>query len=188
MSGETSTAAGGPVGAPQGVAGSGDGSDDGEDPAIESGRMREVLGHVPTSVVVITAPGDPQPAGLAIGSFTSVSLDPPLVGFFVGNSSSTWPSIEAAGRFCVNVLGEHQESVCRVFATKGADRFAEVGWQPAPSGAPVLDEAVAWIDCRIAQVVPAGDHQLVLGRVLDLGARPETRPLVFHRGGYRRVV
>lgn len=161
--------------------------DDPGDPVIESARMREVMGHVPTGVVVITAPGEPQPVGLAIGSFTSVSLDPPLVGFFVGNGSSTWPAIQAAGRFCVNILGEHQEPVCRVFATKGADRFAEVGWQPAPSGAPVLDEAVAWIDCRIAQVVPAGDHQLVLGRVLALDARPDARPLVFHRGGYRRV-
>lgn len=156
-----------------------------DEPAIEAARMRDVLGHVPTGVVVITAPAEPQPVGLAIGSFTSVSLDPPLVGFFVGNGSSTWPTIAAAGRFCVNVLGEHQEPVCRVFATKGADRFASLGWRAAASsGAPILDDAVAWIDCRTFQVVPAGDHQLVLGRVLDLEARPDARPLVFHRGGY----
>jgi flavin reductase (DIM6/NTAB) family NADH-FMN oxidoreductase RutF len=160
------------------------------DPAIEATRMREVLAHYPTGVVVITAPGDPAPAGLAVGSFTSVSLDPPLVGFFVGKGSSTWPQIEAAGRFCANVLGDHQGEVCRVFAAKGADRFAAISWRPGASGSPIIDDAVAWIDCRIDQVVEAGDHRLVLGRVLalDIHEREANRtPLVFHRGGYGRV-
>jgi len=158
------------------------------DPSIEANRMREVLAHYPTGVVVITAPGDPTPAGLAVGSFTSVSLDPPLVGFFVGKGSSTWPQIEAAGRFCANVLGDHQEEVCRAFAAKGVDRFATISWRTASSGSPIIDDAVAWIDCRIDQVVEAGDHWLVLGRVLALDTHDTTRtPLVFHRGGYGRV-
>jgi flavin reductase (DIM6/NTAB) family NADH-FMN oxidoreductase RutF len=162
------------------------------DPAIESTRMREVLAHYPTGVVIVTAPGDPAPAGLAVGSFTSVSLDPPLVGFFVDHGSSTWPKIAAAGRFCANILGDHQEEVCRVFATKGADRFASLAWRPGASGSPIIDDAVAWIDCRIEQVIEAGDHWLVLGRVLGLDTHePETgavrAPLIFHRGGYGRV-
>jgi 3-hydroxy-9,10-secoandrosta-1,3,5(10)-triene-9,17-dione monooxygenase reductase component len=159
-----------------------------DDPTIEATRMREVLGHYPTGVVVITAPGDPTPAGLAVGSFTSVSLDPPLVGFFVGHGSSTWPKIEAAGRFCANILGDHQEELCRLFAAKGADRFGTIAWRPGTSGSPIIDDAVAWIDCRIEQVVEAGDHWLVLGRVLALDTHESARtPLVFHRGGYGRV-
>ncbi|HEY8546169.1 MAG TPA: flavin reductase family protein [Acidimicrobiales bacterium] len=160
-----------------------------DDPVIDPLRMREVLGHHPTGVAIVTAPGDPGPVGLAVGSFTSVSLDPPLVGFFVDHRSSTWPGIEAAGAFCANVVGDHQEDLCRLFATKGVDRFGSCGWRPGLTGAPRLDDAVAWIDCRIDQVVPTGDHWLVLGRVLDLELPGATRsPLVFHRGGYGRIV
>jgi len=161
-----------------------------DDPTIDGLRMREVLGHYPTGVAIVTAPGagDDPPVGMAVGSFTSVSLDPPLVGFFVDHRSSTWPLIEAAGRFCANVVGDHQEDLCRLFAMKGIDRFASCGWQPGLSGAPRLDDAVAWIDCRVDQVVPTGDHWLVLGRVLELDLPAEHRsPLVFHRGGYGGV-
>lgn len=158
-----------------------------DDPVVDGLRMREVLGHHPTGVAIVTAPGDP-PVGLAVGSFTSVSLDPPLVGFFVDRGSSTWPRIEAAGAFCANVVGDHQEDLCRLFATKGADRFASCGWRPGLSGAPRIDDSVAWIDCRIDRVVETGDHQLVLGRVLELDLPAAHRtPLVFHRGGYGGV-
>ena len=155
------------------------------DPAIEATRMREVLAHYPTGVVVITAPGDPAPAGLAVGSFTSVSLDPPLVGFFVGKGSSTWPLIEAAGRFCANILGDHQEEVCRVFAAKGADRFAAISWRSGSSGSPIIDDAVAWVDCRIWATYEAGDHTIYIGRVIAGDAR-EGAPLLYYRGGYGR--
>src|SRR3954447_2810958 len=88
--------------------------------AVDEAKFRQVLGHYPTGVVVVTATGpDGRPAGLAIGSFTSVSLDPPLVAFFPGKSSSSWSRIESAGTFCVNILGEDQEDICRVFASKG---------------------------------------------------------------------
>lgn len=153
--------------------------------AIDSADFRRVLGHFPTGVVVITAVHDGEPAGLAIGSFSSVSLDPPLVGFFPAKSSSTWPRIEAAGSFCVNVLHEDQGDVCRTFAQSGGDKFSAVTWEPAPTtGAPLLDGALAWIDCRLDQVVDGGDHYFVMGLVTALGTGRDGGPLVFFRGKY----
>jgi flavin reductase (DIM6/NTAB) family NADH-FMN oxidoreductase RutF len=154
---------------------------------FDSAKYRQVLGHFPTGVTVVTAVRGDEPVGLAVGSFSSVSLDPPLVGFFPDRSSSSWPKIREAGSFCVNILGEDQEDVCRRFAMKGDDKFAGLGWKPAGSGAPLLDGVIAWIDCDIAEVVETGDHFLVLGAVRDLGVAHDGGPLVFFRGGYARV-
>jgi len=154
--------------------------------SFDEAKFRQVLGHFPTGVVVVTALHDGTPVGLAIGSFTSVSLDPPLVAFFPAKTSTSWPSIEAAGSFCVNILAEHQEDVCRVFASSGTDKFVSVGWKPGRTGAPVLSDVLAWIECSIVGVEDAGDHYYVLGRVLDLEVAHEGGPLVFFRGGYGR--
>lgn len=155
------------------------------DVPVDAARFRQVLGHFPTGITVIAGQHEGERVGLAVGSFFSVSLDPPLVGFCVGAQSTSWPRIRAAGRFCVNVLGAHQEDVCRVFAGKGDDKFAGLGYDPAPwSGAPRLHDVVAWIDCELADVLPGGDHDIVLGRVHDLGVADEGHPLVFYRGGY----
>jgi flavin reductase (DIM6/NTAB) family NADH-FMN oxidoreductase RutF len=156
------------------------------DPGFDSARFRQVLGHFTTGVTVVTAAPDDGPVGLAVGSFASVSLDPPLVGFFPDKASSSWPKIEATGRFCVNILGGEQEDVCRRFASKGDDKFAGLGWKPAGSGAPLLDGVLAWIDCDIESVTDAGDHYFVLGRVRDLGVGHDGAPLLFFRGGYGR--
>ena len=153
---------------------------------INAARYRQVLGHFATGVTVVTTATDGQPAGLAVNSFTSVSLAPPLVAFCVARTSSTWPRIQAVGAFCVNILSEDQEDLCRVFATSGADKFRGVGWRPAESGAPILGGALAWIDCSIESEHPAGDHLIVVGRVRELGVAREGRPLVFYRGGYGR--
>ncbi len=153
---------------------------------FDSAKFRQVLGHFPTGVTVITADGDDGLVGLAVGSFASVSLDPPLVAFFPARNSSSWPKIEAAGVFCVNVLAEDQEDVCRRFAAKGDDKFAGLGWKAAGSGSPLLDGVVAWIDCHIESVTEAGDHFCVLGRVRDLAVAHDGAPLVFFRGGYGR--
>lgn len=155
---------------------------------FDSAVYRQVLGHFPTGVTVITAVNGDEPVGLAVGSFSSVSLDPPLVAFFPGVTSSSWPKIEAAGSFCVNVLAADQEDVCRRFASKDDDKFAGLGWEPAPSGSPRIGGALAWIDCAIESVIAAGDHYYVLGRVLDLGSADSADggPLVFYRGGYGR--
>ncbi len=158
-----------------------------ETPAtFDEAKYRQVLGHFPTGVTVITAPSASGPVGLAVGSFASVSLAPPLVAFFSAKSSSSWPKIEAAGVFCVNILAEDQEDVCRRFASKGDDKFAGLGWARSGTGSPLLDGVLAWIDCDIEAVTEAGDHFCVLGRVRDLAVVHDGAPLVFFRGGYGR--
>jgi len=121
---------------------------------------------------------------MSVNSFASVSLDPLLLMFCAGRDSSTWRQLRAEGQFAVSILGAEQEDVCRLFATKGADRFAAPSWSLNDSGQPVLDEAIAWFDCSICNVFPAGDHEIVLGRVLDFGERAGGAPLVFHRGRF----
>lgn len=153
---------------------------------FDSAQFRQVLGHFPTGVTVVTAAPSSGPVGLAVGSFASVSLDPPLVAFFPDRTSSSWPQIEATGSFCVNILAEDQEAVCRRFASKGDDKFAGLGWRPAGSGSPLLDGVLAWIDCDIESVTEAGDHHCVMGRVRDLDVGRDGGPLLFFRGGYGR--
>ncbi|MDH3705869.1 MAG: flavin reductase family protein [Acidimicrobiia bacterium] len=153
--------------------------------SIDGDRFRKVLGCVPTCVTVVTAMDGDEPVAMVIGSFGSVSLDPPLVEFMPGTSSSTWPRIERAGSFCVNVMGADQLDVCNAFFTKQEDPFSIHEWQVSDtSGAPRLAGSAAWIDCDIDQVVEAGDHYIVIGRVLELDGDPDRDPLVFHHGAY----
>ncbi len=149
---------------------------------IDSARFRKVLGHFPTGVTVITAAGPDGPVGFTIGSFVSVSLDPPLVGFLPQRTSATWGPMEASGGFCVNILAAEQAELCWKFAKDSEDKFAGVAWTPASgSGAPLLDGVLAWIDCRIESVSDAGDHIWVMGRVLDMDAG-DGDPQLFFRG------
>jgi flavin reductase (DIM6/NTAB) family NADH-FMN oxidoreductase RutF/DNA-binding IclR family transcriptional regulator len=149
--------------------------------------FRQVLGQYPTGVCVITArPPDGPPAGLAVGSFTSVSLDPPMVAFLPDKGSSSWPKIERAGCFCVNILSAEQEDVCRRFAMKVEDKFEGLPHRPAASGSPIIDDVVAWIDCDIESVHDAGDHYIVLGLVRELQIESPSLPLLFFQGGYGR--
>jgi 3-hydroxy-9,10-secoandrosta-1,3,5(10)-triene-9,17-dione monooxygenase reductase component len=150
-------------------------------------EFRRVLGQFATGVTIITAMADGEPAGVAANSFTSVSLDPPLVLFCVARTSSTWPRIEKARRFAVNILGEHQEELCRLFATKGADRFANTEWHIGVGGSPVLHDTLAYLDCEFWAEYDGGDHIIVVGRVLDLGLTHDAGPLVFFRGKYGRL-
>jgi 3-hydroxy-9,10-secoandrosta-1,3,5(10)-triene-9,17-dione monooxygenase reductase component len=150
---------------------------------IDTTHFREVLAHLPTGVTVITAHGEDGPVGMAANSVTSVSLDPPLILFCPAKTSSTWPTIRAAGAFCVNVMAGHHEEVTRQFATKEADRFAGVDFANRPTG-PALDDAVAWIECTIQREHDAGDHTIVVARVVAIEAAPSGEPLVFFRGSY----
>ena len=145
--------------------------------------MRDVLGHFPSGVTIVTATTPDGPAGFTCQSFSSLSLDPPLVLLLAGRSSSSWPRIEAVGRFCVNVLAEDQGELAVTFARSGTDKFAEVTWRESALGSPVLDGATAWIDCTLHAVHEGGDHLIVVGDVHDLRASG-TAPLVFHRGGF----
>ncbi|MFJ6833110.1 flavin reductase family protein [Streptomyces sp. NPDC091209] len=159
---------------------------------VDPARFRHVLGHFATGVTVVTAPAtgaeDPSgPAGFACQSFASLSLDPPLICFMVGRTSTTWPHIARAGVFCVNVLGAHQGELCRGFAVSGADKFAGVVHDAAPvSGSPRLAGTAAWIDCTIHAVHTGGDHLIVVGRVDALGTSgdEDVPPLLFHKGRF----
>ncbi|HEY5334287.1 MAG TPA: flavin reductase family protein, partial [Solirubrobacterales bacterium] len=146
-----------------------------------------VMGHLPTGVSVAAAAAADGPAGLVVGSFMSVSLEPPLIAISPALSSNSWPAIREAGHFCVNVLSERQENLARRFATSGGDKFAGVDWRPARSGSPVLTGAVTWIDCRLYSEEVAGDHWLVLGEVLELDIESGHGPLIFHRGTFERM-
>jgi flavin reductase (DIM6/NTAB) family NADH-FMN oxidoreductase RutF len=157
-----------------------------EGTSFDAAKFRQVLGHFPTGVTVITAMEEGKPVGFAVGSFASLSLDPPQVLFCAGKTSSSWPKIEAAGSFCVNILADDQEDVCRVFASKADDKFAEIGWKHSGNGSPVITGALAFIDCTIADVVESGDHYIVVGAVHDLDVMHEGGPLLFFRGGYGR--
>ncbi|MEU8789947.1 flavin reductase family protein [Streptomyces sp. NPDC048643] len=163
---------------------------DDERAPVDPAEFRRVLGHFATGVTVVTAPasGDGDPAGFACQSFASLSLDPPLICFMVGRTSTTWPRIARAGVFCVNVLGAHQGDLCRGFAVSGADKFAGVEHDAAPaSGSPRLAGAAAWIDCTVHAVHTGGDHLIVVGRVDALGtggAGDGVPPLLFHKGRF----
>jgi flavin reductase (DIM6/NTAB) family NADH-FMN oxidoreductase RutF/DNA-binding IclR family transcriptional regulator len=153
---------------------------------LDRRQFRNVLGQYPTGVTLITATQpDGEQVGMVVGTFTSVSLEPPLVGFLPDRSSSSWPKIEASGSFTANVLTSSQEDVVRAFAQKQDDRFTRFEWLPTESGGLRLKGAAAWIDCTIEDVSPAGDHHIVLGRVRDLGDGDSADlPLLFLRGGY----
>ncbi|MFE0749103.1 flavin reductase family protein [Gordonia sp. NPDC058843] len=152
------------------------------DTASVRDRFREVLAHFGSGVVVITSQdASGAPVGMTVGSFTSISMEPPLVGFFAGHTSSTLPSVVANGTFCANVLSEDQHRLARTFARSGADKFAGVDWSAAANGSPRLHGAHAWIECTIDEHRPIGDHELVVGRVDALGIPAASEPLIFHR-------
>jgi flavin reductase (DIM6/NTAB) family NADH-FMN oxidoreductase RutF len=153
-------------------------------------ELRSVLGRFCTGVTVISAVDEAgAPVGFACQSFSSLSLDPPLVSFNVARTSASWPRIARAGGFCVSVLAADQGELCRALAVSsatGADKFAGLEWAPAPvSGAPRIAGALAWVDCSIHAVHTGGDHLIVLGRVNELAvAREDCGPLLFYRGGF----
>lgn len=155
---------------------------------LEPTRFREVLGRFATGVTIITALEEDVPVGFSCQSFSTLSLDPPMVLLAPARSSTSWPRIAAAGAFCVNILGEHQEAVCRAFAISGGDKFNGVGWGPgAVTGAPVIEGSLAVIECELGQVYDGGDHEIVTGLVVDLQVG-EGAPLLFYRSGFGRFV
>lgn len=153
---------------------------------FDSATFRRVLGHFCSGITVITGIDAGGPVGLTCQSFTSVSLDPPLVLFVPAKATSSWPRIGAASHFCANVLAEDQEALSRGFAVRGGDKFGGVGWRPGLTGAPVLDGCLAYVDCEIHAVHDGGDHDIVVGRVVDLAITSDAAPLLFFRGGYGR--
>ncbi|TCN52744.1 flavin reductase (DIM6/NTAB) family NADH-FMN oxidoreductase RutF [Rhodococcus sp. SMB37] len=152
------------------------------DPSAVRTRFREVLAHFGSGVVVITSiDSSGAPVGMTVGSFTSISIEPPLVGFFAGHNSTTLPHVLGNSEFCVNVLSEDQHSLARVFARSGSDKFEGVDWTPSINGSPRLAGAHAWIDCTVDEHRAIGDHRFVVGGVGALVVPATSDPLVFHR-------
>jgi 3-hydroxy-9,10-secoandrosta-1,3,5(10)-triene-9,17-dione monooxygenase reductase component len=156
-----------------------------EPAALDPRELRNVLGQFCTGVVIATGCVDGQPAGFAAQSFSSVSLDPPLVLLCPSKSSTSWPKLRQAGSFCINILAADQKPVCDVFAQSGIDKFAALPWRRGVTGSPILEGVLAYVDCDLDAEHDAGDHTLVLGRVRDIRILdPGGSPLLFFRGAY----
>ena len=154
---------------------------------IDPMKYRQVLGHFPTGVTVITGIVDDQPVGFTIGSFMSVSLDPPLVGFLPMVSSDRWQLLRKSNGFCVNVLNCDQGPLCWQFSKSSIEQpFEGVDWRPAPvTGSPIIEGSIAWMDCSFEKIVEAGDHDFVMGRIEDFEhEHPDNDPLplLFYKG------
>lgn len=143
------------------------------------------MGRFATGVVLVTGVDDGEPVGFAAQSFVSLSLDPPLVAVCPARTSTSWPRVRAGGRFCINVLAADQKPLCDAFARSGGDKFAGVDWRPGVTGAPVVEDVLAWVDCELEAEHEAGDHTIAVGRVRDLAVREaEGEPLLFFEGNY----
>ena len=157
--------------------------------SIDETAFRRVLSHFASGVVVVTRETDAGPSGLTCQSFSSLSLDPPLVLLAPARTSTTWPRIAATGRFAVNVLGEGQEDLSARFAVSGGDKFTGQAWHRGRLGLPLLDAAIAGIECDLESVHDGGDHLIVVGRVRALAASgvEDASPLVYYRSTYRAL-
>jgi len=147
-------------------------------------RLRSILGHFATGLTVITSQTGDGPAGFTCQSFSSLSLEPALVTFSPSRTSSTWPRLRQAGQFTVNILPTEHRHLAGQFARSGTDKFDGVAHTPSPLGHPILDDALAWIDCELYQEHDGGDHTIVVAAVRALGARSDGDPLLFFRGDY----
>ena len=151
---------------------------------VDEAVFRRTVARFPTGVCVLTTHNSGLDHAMTVSSFTSVSLDPPLVAFLPSISSQSYARLRESDAFCVSVLSAEQEQLCRRFASREPDKFAGVAWSSAPTGSPRLDDAVAWIDCRVRDTHRAGDHDIVVGDVVALGTGPARGPLLFFQGGY----
>jgi flavin reductase (DIM6/NTAB) family NADH-FMN oxidoreductase RutF len=168
-------------------------------PVIDPDRYRAVMGSFVTGVTVVTTLDDPagpglqpQPFGTTVNSFTSVSLDPPLVLITVGRERSIHPVLARTRRFAVNILAEDGQGLSDCFAGAPSaiprSAFCGAAWQPSAHGTPLLDAALAWVDCELEQVIEAGDHTIYLGRVVDLERSDRADwPLLYFRRRYLRI-
>ena len=158
-------------------------------PSIDPAVFREVLGHYPTGVSIVTGVHpDGNVTALVVGTFTSVSIDPPLVAFLPGRGSGPVARLRECPSLCINVLTSGQAQMVGDVAARRQDKLAGVEWHPAPSGAPILAGSLAWLDVRLTDLVEAGDHWIALCEVRDLAVMNARDPLLFLRGGFGAVV
>jgi len=150
-------------------------------------QLRKTLSHFASGVTIVTALREGVPVGFTCQSFFSLSLDPPYVAIAPAKTSTTWPLIAEVGTFCVNILSEGQKGLCRSFAVSGADKFAGVQWHSSQvTSSPLLAGTVAWVDCKVELVHSAGDHELVVGRVVDQQVQGGV-PLIFYQSRFGGV-
>lgn len=154
---------------------------------LDPAELRRVYGAFPSGVTAVAALIDGDPVGLAASSFTSVSLDPPLVSVCIADTSTTWPVLQRAPRLGISVLAAEHETAGRQLAGRSERRFDELDWRATDDGAVLLDRASAWLDCSVVQEVPAGDHDIIVLQVHDLDADQAIHPLVFHASRFRRL-
>ncbi|GAA0924805.1 flavin reductase family protein [Nonomuraea longicatena] len=155
---------------------------------IAAEPFRQALAVHASGVVVITARCGAEPVGLTATSFSSVSLEPPLVSFYVDSSSTTWPRLRTADHFAVNILSSDQADLAARFARRGVDRFEGTRWQPGPFGAPLLQDVSAHLVCLPYERVEVGDHILVAGLVAQARVHTPGRPLLYHQGRFGRFL
>jgi len=159
----------------------------GEVMAIDPQELRRVMGHFATGVTVVTTrDSEGRPNGLTANAFMSLSLSPPLALISVDKGATCYSCFQLNNSFTVNFLSEGQEEVSRRFATKGADKFADLKWHPGENGAAIIDGAIGCIECRIAQCYDGGDHTIVVGEITRACASGG-RPLLFFQGKYRSL-
>jgi flavin reductase (DIM6/NTAB) family NADH-FMN oxidoreductase RutF len=149
--------------------------------------LREAFGHFPSGVIAIAAEVDGVREGLAASTFVPVSLDPPLVSFCVQNISTTWPKLKGAPALGISVLGESHDEAARTLAAKTGDRFAGLETVSNSNGAVFIKGTGVWLESTIEQVIPAGDHKIVVLRVSDVQVDANVAPIVFHRSVFRRL-
>lgn len=152
---------------------------------INAQHFRQVLAQYPTGVSAITAQqGLDGPVAQIVGTFTSVSLDPPLVAFIPAKTSRSWASIKKSGKFCVNILAESQQALCKTIFQGEPDALESLQYELGPNGSPRFDACLAWIDCSVWAVHDAGDHEIVIGLVEGLDVGNSVNPLIFFQGKY----
>lgn len=150
--------------------------------------LRRAFSLFPTGVVAVAALVDGQPVGIAVNSFNSVSLDPPLVAVCVARTSNTWPLLADRTRLGLSVLGSHQEVLCRKLASRNVDRFEGAEWHASDDGAVLIDGAALWLECEVRASYEGGDHEIILLEVLNADLFPDVTPLVFHQSQFRGLL
>ncbi|UIX29186.1 flavin reductase family protein [Streptomyces sp. GQFP] len=158
------------------------------DMLFDQAVLRRAFGCFPSGVTAVCGMLDGVPQGMAASSFTSVSLAPPLVSVCVAHTSTTWPTLAALPRIGVSVLAEGHTGEVSALASKKGDRFADVSWEAAESGAVFVHGSTLWLECEVHDQLPAGDHDVVLLRICSLQANPDVAPMVFHNSGFRRLL
>ncbi|MFD4422273.1 flavin reductase family protein [Agromyces sp. NPDC058484] len=149
--------------------------------------LRKAFSAFPTGVVAVCALVDERPVGMAVNSFTSISLDPPLVAVSVARTSSTWPTLATRGRLGMSVLGSEHEVLCRRLSARAVDRFEDAQWHATDDGAVLIDDAALWLECEVRSTFDGGDHEIVLMEVHEAETFPDVTPLVFHQSQFREL-